>query len=566
MNAAARTAHILVVEDDADLRECVADALEDEGYAVGAAADGLVALEYLNQSPTKVDLILLDLTMPRMNGYRFREEQLKTPAHADIPVAILTADTDADEKAALLNAAAVGRKPLKLNELYQLVARLLPVHAEVGSDSHAESHFARVSDGRTNARIEEAPRAAVAQPRSEETLHSPSEDRYRSFFEATDISIWDEDFSAVKTLVDELKATHGEALRAFLEGNPEVVHHAIGQVALRDVNPATVRMFDAASKAELLQSLHRIFLPETHAVFIEELLAISQGKETFSIEAPLQTLTGRRIDVALTMSMPREDNYSRAIVSLMDITARKTAEREREGNIQDLQRALSFSEMFVGILAHDLRNPLSAITTAAALLEGRAETPRIATPVGRILKSADRMERMIGQLLDFTRIRLGRGFSLAREELDLAALAATAIDEQLSIYENCEMKLSVSGDLKGNWDRERLLQLLINLCGNACQHRTPDTLIGVFLDGSDTEWVRLEVRNPGVIAPQLLEHIFDPLRLGGEKQEGSSGLGLGLYITHEITLAHGGSIRVESNTDETKFIVDLPRRAPPITS
>jgi two-component system, chemotaxis family, chemotaxis protein CheY len=116
--------HILVVEDDQDLRETLMEALEQEGYAVTPARDGVDALSQLRNAHSRPDLILLDLQMPRMNGVEFRGEQLKIKELADIPVAILTADTEGEQKAASLKTAFL-RKPLKLPQLLSAIPQVM---------------------------------------------------------------------------------------------------------------------------------------------------------------------------------------------------------------------------------------------------------------------------------------------------------------------------------------------------------------------------------------------------------------------------------------------------------
>jgi DNA-binding response OmpR family regulator len=119
-----RRSHILVVEDDRDLRESLIEALEEAGYSVASAQDGQHALFYLRTSK-RPDLILLDLQMPIMNGVEFRLEQLKSPELAAIPVAVLTADPDGRQKVAALQTAAFLKKPLNLPELFAMVARVV---------------------------------------------------------------------------------------------------------------------------------------------------------------------------------------------------------------------------------------------------------------------------------------------------------------------------------------------------------------------------------------------------------------------------------------------------------
>lgn len=250
------------------------------------------------------------------------------------------------------------------------------------------------------------------------------------------------------------------------------------------------------------------------------------------------------------------------IGSVLDISAQRLVSQEREARVLEMENAVRFSEMFIGMLGHDLRNPLSAITTAAQLLEGRAHTEKITAPVRRIVTSADRMERMISQLLDFTRIRLGPGLPLQRSRVDLGALCRATIEELAPVHGR-NMQLIVRGDPIGAWDGDRLLQLVSNLAANACQHGTPGTAVVIVVDGSDRATVRVSVESRGLIPSETLPVIFEPLRYVGERRtrtKGSSGLGLGLYITRQVTVAHGGDIRVESlDGRSTRFVVELPR-------
>src|SRR5690606_23616455 len=189
--------------------------------------------------------------------------------------------------------------------------------------------------------------------------------------------------------------------------------------------------------------------------------------------------------------------------------------------------------------------------------------PDLAAPARRILTSAERMERMISQLLDFTRIRLGRGLPLERGEVDLAELCRVAVEEAQTA--TCgDIRLAATGDCRGEWDRDRLWQLVSNLVTNACEHGVPIAPVSVHVDGSRPEAVSLDVCNRGEIPRELLPILFEPLhRRRGERSRSSGGLGLGLYISQQIVLAHGGTIRVGSDARHgTTFTVTLPRRPP----
>jgi signal transduction histidine kinase len=242
------------------------------------------------------------------------------------------------------------------------------------------------------------------------------------------------------------------------------------------------------------------------------------------------------------------------------LTARRQLEDELRQQNEELARAVRFSEMFVGILGHDLRNPLSAIVTGASLLSRRSDSDKVVKPALRILSSAERMGRMIDQILDFTRIRLGHGIPLQRRRIDLAEVCRLAIDEAESSAGEGRIRLDECGESVGTWDGDRLSQLVSNLLGNAVAHGKPGAPVVIQLDGTDPDHAVLEVHNAGAIPADVLPVLFDPFRSNNHKQERSSGLGLGLFISQQIALAHAGSIDVRSSEqDGTRFTVRLPR-------
>ena len=155
-----------------------------------------------------------------------------------------------------------------------------------------------------------------------------SEERYRRIFETAGVSLWEEDFTIVKAALDSLRREGGvDDLQAYLQAHPEFVEHCITLVRVVDVNPATLRMFGATDKHELLASLSRILRPETRSIFVGELLALSSGERHFEAEAAVQTLDGRHLDVLVNVAFPAPDEpFDRVPVSLADITHRKRAE------------------------------------------------------------------------------------------------------------------------------------------------------------------------------------------------------------------------------------------------
>jgi len=228
-------------------------------------------------------------------------------------------------------------------------------------------------------------------------------------------------------------------------------------------------------------------------------------------------------------------------------------------SLAELQQTVHFNETFAGILGHDLRNPLAAIITSARLAMNRAETERLQKPLSRILSSSDRMTRMIDQLLDFTRVRLGGGIPLAPTELDLLPVVRQVIDELDGANPDWTLRATSLGDTLGHWDPDRLSQLFSNLVANAVQHGLAEGGVNVSVDGRAADSVRVAVHNMGVIPTSRLPTLFEPMT--SRRMEKSPGLGLGLFITRELVRVHGGSIDVRSGESEgTTFTVTLPRR------
>ena len=141
------------------------------------------------------------------------------------------------------------------------------------------------------------------------------------------MSIWEEDFSQVKAAIDALKAQGVRNFRQYMAAHPEFVQQAVSTVKIVNVNDATVKLFGAASKRELLGSLHAIFTPETEKAFAEELIAVAEERTSFASETSLQTLKGEKLAVLFTMTFPPPPaKLDSVLVTVMDITQRKRAE------------------------------------------------------------------------------------------------------------------------------------------------------------------------------------------------------------------------------------------------
>ncbi|MBS2032529.1 MAG: PAS domain-containing protein [Deltaproteobacteria bacterium] len=247
------------------------------------------------------------------------------------------------------------------------------------------------------------------------------------------------------------------------------------------------------------------------------------------------------------------------VTRLVGVVSDVTAQKEQE---QHVSRVSRFQEQLLGIVSHDLRNPLSAIRVWAANAAVEAQTPRAQRAADRIAHSAQRMDRMIGDLLDFTRARLGGGLPVTLAEADLREICAHVSDE-LGAAHPGRLRLTTWGSAEGHWDSSRLAQVVSNLVGNALVHSPAESPVEVTVRGGDDE-VEVEVHNDGVPIPAELQPIlFEPFRRGADASRRSANLGLGLYISRELVKAHGGELYVRSDEGHgTTFIMRLPRKKP----
>jgi len=221
---------------------------------------------------------------------------------------------------------------------------------------------------------------------------------------------------------------------------------------------------------------------------------------------------------------------------------------------------------FLGMLGHDMRSPLSAILLSAGYLSKLNAGDRISDAAKRITNSGSRMQALLDDLVDFNRTKLGLGINITPTALDLREVFESGLQQLRAANPAREIQLAVNGNVRGYWDGGRLQQLLDNLVVNAIKYGVVDAPIRVTLCG-DIDEVVLAVSNRGpVIESGLRKQIFDPLMRGpppsNPTQESDASLGLGLFISRQIAIAHGGSIEVDSDAVETVFTVRLPRNEP----
>ena len=325
---------------------------------------------------------------------------------------------------------------------------------------------------------------------------------------------------------------------------------------LADINGVPVEQSLGRPVGEVIPELARSHLPLLRRVF-ETGQPIRDTEVAFPSRGDAGRLHHFLVNYYPVRDAQGEVRWAGSVV--MDITERQRTEEE-------LRRTEEFRERFLGIVSHDLRNPLNAILLSAnALMQAEDLPARHLKAVRRVVNSAERMGRMIGELLDFTRGRLGGGIPISRQPLNLRHLCRHVLEELEAAHPGRELRLEAEGHFQGEWDPDRLTQVFGNLIKNALDYSPEGSPVRVSLH-DEGEGVRVEVHNQGAPIPaELLPSIFEPFRRCAEEgRHPTSGLGLGLFIVEQIVHGHGGTVSVRSSQEEgTTFTVRLPRDGNP---
>jgi signal transduction histidine kinase len=229
-----------------------------------------------------------------------------------------------------------------------------------------------------------------------------------------------------------------------------------------------------------------------------------------------------------------------------------------EARLFDERKNAALREQFIAVLSHDLRNPLAAISAGMHVLRRRPLDEKSTTVVGMVLNSVARMAGLIDDVTDFARVRLGGGLVLTRNtgEPVEPALSQVVAEFRTSAPERLiQARFAITEPV--DCDHRRIAQLASNLLGNALTHGTPGKPVEIAATTTG-DWFRLSVTNAGdPIPPEVLKTLFQPFTRG-VLSPAKNGLGLGLYIAHQIAVAHGGTLHVVSVPAGTRFTFRMP--------
>lgn len=232
----------------------------------------------------------------------------------------------------------------------------------------------------------------------------------------------------------------------------------------------------------------------------------------------------------------------------------------RSNAVEDqLNEVAEFRERLIGMIGHDLRNPLNAVLMASGLLATHDLGDKDRELVLRILGSGRRMKRILGVLIEFTRARLGGGFELHVAPTDLGKMCEQLAGE-LRLGASATVDVRVRGDVVGSWDEARIGEAISNLASNAVDHAHPNTTVVVDVHAADGDVVEVEVTNEGDPIPQeQVATLFEAFKSATAPDHKEGHLGLGLFIASEVVRAHGGTLDARCDGGKTTFTMRLPR-------
>jgi signal transduction histidine kinase len=531
IDAPARTLHIvgvksahesrpvLVVDDDPSTRAGMCELLADAGYRSVTAENGAVALEQLKQLHPPPGLVVLDLMMPVMDGWQFLKHVQQTPAWADIPVLVVSGS---DRRPHLVHGF-LG-KPFDSTRLLEMVKR------HCGEAVVGNIDFKKLFEGVPGLYL-------VLRP--DLTIVAVSDAYLKATMTRRHLILGRHLFDVFPDNPDDPRADGVRNLRASLD---RVLQH-------RKADIMPLQKYD-------------IRRPSEEGGAFEERWWSPMNSPILGPEGQTLYIVHQVEDV--TEFVRLRERGATEVKELSQRAERFEAEMfARTRELEDAKKRSEFEQLLIGIVSHDLRNPIQTVMTGVSTLLRGDDLPAPGRrTLVRVLTAAQRASRLIRDLLDFTQARLGGRIPVRRVPADLFEHIEQVVNELRAAYADRTLIYSSVGDGRGCWDLDRLAQAVTNLVVNALTYGPPAMPVRIAAAGMDGE-VLLDVHNQGAAIPaETMAKLFQPLQRGQGTAGSERSIGLGLYISQQIAYAHNGRITVQSSDEEgTKFTLRLPRQA-----
>jgi PAS domain S-box-containing protein len=376
-----------------------------------------------------------------------------------------------------------------------------------------------------------------------------SEARFRSIFESAPVSIWELDYSECMSDIRALQLGGVVDIEHYLLSHRDKLQEVAQKIRVVDVNPATVRAYEASDKEEIRHSVGRALLPETIEIGAKLLGTLARGEREGTFDCAVQTFKKRRMDIRFTMAAPPlEPDFSDVLLCVQDVTAFREYERRIEETMRDLQNSNEELEQFAYVASHDLQEPLRKLISFSQLLRedvGEGLPAAAERDLEFIIQATTRMKKLIHALLEFG--RAGRG-ELACKEVDLTVCANHARGTVSSSIQTTGATVRQDDLPRVTGDESLLTVVFQNLVSNALKFTVRGRAPQVHITFEELDGERIiGVRDNGIgIDAKYFEEVFAPFKkLHGRGEY--AGSGIGLAICRRIVERHRGRIWVESS-------------------
>ena len=397
-----------------------------------------------------------------------------------------------------------------------------------------------------------------------------NEARFRSLFEDSPVSLWEQDYSEVRIAIDGIVASGVTDLRSHFREHPGLALELAELIRVVNVNQATVDLHGARTKDDLLGSLGLILGEGSDPDLADQLATLAEGRQAFESETILYRLDGETGVVLVSGSIApgSEESWSKVFVSVVDVTARKEMERLLQEATSAAEQANQAKSTFLANMSHELRTPMNAIIGYSEMLTEDAQDDgyeELIPDLEKINSAGKHLLSLINDVLDLSKIEAGHR-DLFLETFDLRhTLNEVVTTARPLIEENRNEFVEDYGDDLGEMraDLTKVRQALLNLISNAAKFTDEGTITlrarRISRDGKS--WISMAVTDTGIGIPEdKLGLVFEEFAQVDESTTRDfGGTGLGLALTRQICQMMGGEISLASQIGVgSTFTIMLP--------
>ncbi|MGB5330453.1 MAG: EAL domain-containing protein [Gammaproteobacteria bacterium] len=387
-----------------------------------------------------------------------------------------------------------------------------------------------------------------------------SEERYHSLFAQLPLGVQEEDYSAIKKIVDKLQFEGIENLEEYFLDNPKMLREMVGATRVTNVNETLLRIHEAESKEEFIAGEADVdgwWDAQWVSYYAEEIAALASDSNFHDAERVDSRMDDSLFQTRSIVSLARgyEDTWERVITIYEDISERKNAEAALIEAKNQAEQANAAKSDFLSSMSHELRTPLNAILGFSQLFTyDRSLDEQHLTNANEINRAGKHLMSLIDQILDLSRIEVGE-VDLSLEPVSLIQVLSDSVHWVAPLAQDRNISLDFDAAQFENSnvvaDSIRLKQVFLNLLTNAVKYNRQDGNVSVISGPGDKGCLRIGIRDTGSgISAEKLKELFQPFNRLGAEFSGIEGSGIGLVITRQLVDLMQGKLEIDSVVDE----------------